>query len=72
MNAAAAFPHFPAAWPLDMPMTAQQALLAEKAEQLASWGTPPPMLDDIIALLDWYDGDPDLGDDDELDDDDCG
>ncbi len=63
LSAAEPFPHFPMHWPDDMPTTAQQVLLAAKIEALTDWGTPPPIVDDMIELLDWYDGDADFEDD---------
>jgi hypothetical protein len=63
MIAAAPFPHFPMHWPDDMPTMAQQILLAAKIEALTDCGAPPPIVDDMIELLDWYDGDADFEDD---------
>lgn len=66
-------PLFPIDYPASRPATAQQRLLARKAEEWAAWGDPPPLLDTIIELLDWYDGDPDDGcaNGDELEDEDA-
>lgn len=54
-----AIPHFPSDYPASLPFTERQRVLAANAERLASMPVPPPIIDEIIAMLDALDGDGD-------------